>query len=101
MTVPTPPIGFSGAPAAVEGRLNDGPPVDEAAVAALRAACPDTVTDPALRAEASRDWWPLAMHWAIAGQVGGLADVVCRPADAGEVAAVLRVCHARSLPVTA
>jgi alkyldihydroxyacetonephosphate synthase len=101
VTVPTPPIGFSGAPAAVEGRWNDGPPVDEVAVAALRSACPDTVTDPALRAEASRDWWPLAMHWALAGQVAGLADVVCRPADAGEVVAVLRVCHARSMPVTA
>ena len=101
MTVPTPPIGFSGAPAAVEGRWNDGPPIDEVAVAALRSACPDSVTAPALRAEASRDWWPLAMHWALAGQVGGLADALCRPADAGEVAAVLRVCHTRSIPVTA
>jgi alkyldihydroxyacetonephosphate synthase len=41
------------------------------------------------------------MHWALAGQVGGLADVVCRPADADEVAAVLRVCHGRRIPVTA
>ena len=27
-------------------------------------------------AEASRDWWPLALHWALAGQVPQLADVV-------------------------
>ena len=101
VTQPTPPIGFYGAPAAVEGRLNRGPALDDQAIAALLSACSDTDTDPAVRAEASRDWWPLAMHWALAGQVAGLADVVCRPADADEVAAVLRVCHGRSIPVTA
>jgi alkyldihydroxyacetonephosphate synthase len=101
VTQPTPPIGFTGAPAAVEGRLSTPVALDDDLLAALRAACPDTITDPALLAEASRDWWPLAMHWALAGQVAGLADVLCRPADATEVAAVLRVCHDRSIPVTA
>ena len=31
------------------------------------------------RAEASRDWWPLAMTWALDGQVAGLAAAVARP----------------------
>ncbi len=66
-----------------------------------RDACAATTVDPAARAEASRDWWPLALHWALAGQVPGLADVVCRPADATEVAAVLRACNTHRVPVMA
>ena len=41
------------------------------------------------------------MHWALAGQVGALAGAVCRPADAGQVVAVLRTCHQHGVPVTA
>jgi alkyldihydroxyacetonephosphate synthase len=50
--------------------------------------------------EASRDWWPLAMTWAGAGQVGGVAGVVARPGTPDEVAAVLAVCHEATVPVT-
>jgi alkyldihydroxyacetonephosphate synthase len=64
----------------------------------LAAACADThVADDA----ASRDWWPLAMHWTLAGEVPSPASVVCRPADPGEVAAVVAICHAEGMPVTA
>ena len=52
-------------------------------------------------AEASRDWWPLAMAWATEGQVAGLAAAVARPADADQVAAVLALCHEARVPVTA
>lgn len=52
------------------------------------------------RAEASRDWWPLAMAWALDDEVGGLAAAVVRPADADQVAAVLRICHDARIPVT-
>ena len=47
-------------------------------------------TDDAERAEASRDWWPLAMIWALDGQVAGAgrAPWPARP-TADEVAAVL------------
>jgi alkyldihydroxyacetonephosphate synthase len=41
------------------------------------------------------------MTWATVGQVGGLAHVVARPADADEVAAVLAVCDEARVPVTA
>ena len=43
-------------------------------------------------ADASRDWWPLAMHWALAGQVPQRAAVVARPADTSQVSQVLALC---------
>jgi alkyldihydroxyacetonephosphate synthase len=101
VTTPTPPIAFGTAAEEVRGRLGDAAPIATDVVEELRRACPDTTTDAAARAEASRDWWPLALHWALAGQVPGLAGVVCRPADAGEVAAVLGVCHGHGIPLTA
>ena len=55
---------------------------------------------PATLAETSRDWWPLAMTWALEGQVGGLASVVCRPSTADEVAAVAAICNEGGIPLT-
>ena len=57
--------------------------------------------DAAEAAEASRDWWPLAMTWATAGQVAALASVVARPHTADEVAEVLRIANEARVPVTA
>ncbi len=97
MTQPTTPIELAGTDARlssptieVAGGLDD----------ALSAICP-TVSAPDATAEASRDWWPLAMHWALAGQVPRRAAVVCRPADTTQVAAVLMACNASQTPVTA
>jgi alkyldihydroxyacetonephosphate synthase len=67
----------------------------------LRSACAAVTTDPAALAEASRDWWPLAMTWALAGEVGGLAGAVARPATVGEVVDVLRIAQDALVPVTA
>ena len=52
-------------------------------------------------AEASRDWWPLAMHWALAGQVARRAAAVCRPSTAEQVSGLVRTCDAARVPVTA
>jgi alkyldihydroxyacetonephosphate synthase len=49
---------------------------------------------------ASADWWPLALHWSVAGDLPARPSVVCRPADASEVAGILRLCHSKSVPVT-
>lgn len=98
---PTPPISLAGDPAqaAVHG---DAPAVDidDGLLARLLAACAHVTTEPAARAEASRDWWPLAMTWALDNELAGLAAVVARPTTADEVAAVLRVCHEARVPVT-
>lgn len=60
-----------------------------------------TDTVEAERAEASRDWWPLSMHWSLAGAVPALAAAVCRPSNTDEVVAVLAFCNDRGIPVTA
>ena len=52
-------------------------------------------------AELSRDWWPLGLHWALAGEVGALAAVVVHPTSTEEVSQVMSVCHDAVIPVTA
>ncbi|HWS48083.1 MAG TPA: FAD-binding oxidoreductase, partial [Acidimicrobiia bacterium] len=49
----------------------------------------------------SRDWWPLAMIWALDAQVAARASVVVRPHDVAQVQAVVRACHDARVPVTA
>jgi alkyldihydroxyacetonephosphate synthase len=98
---PTPPIAFAGDPATVSSRSSVAVPVLDGVLDRLRGACAAVTTDPAERAEASRDWWPAAMVWALDDQVGGLASVVCRPSSADEVAAVLAICDETRIPVTA
>src|SRR5215218_4609182 len=100
--VPTPPIDISGGAGAASSRLpNERVVVPDDVVARLRDVCPSVTTEAADCAEASRDWWPLAMTWATEGELPGLASVVARPSSAPEVAAVLQVCNDARIPVTA
>jgi alkyldihydroxyacetonephosphate synthase len=57
-------------------------------------------TAPAERAEAGRDWWPVAIAWAERGQVPALPSVVVRPTSAAQVSVVLANCSAAGVPVT-
>ena len=52
-------------------------------------------------AEASRDWWPLTMHWALRGEVPKAAAILCRPTNTAEVSRLLTYCNTHSIPVTA
>jgi alkyldihydroxyacetonephosphate synthase len=99
---PTAPIALGGDPAQVVVR-GTGVPVEVPAdlIARLREVCGSVTTDAVERAEVSRDWWPLAMTWALENQVGGLAGVVATPSTASEVADVLALCHEAAVPVTA
>jgi alkyldihydroxyacetonephosphate synthase len=102
--VPTPPIEFGPTP--------DGPTpvtahldrarvaISDASLVRLRAACGRVDTDAATLGEASRDWWPLAMIWALDGQVAALGAAVARPRSVEELQAVLRVCDEDRIPVT-
>jgi alkyldihydroxyacetonephosphate synthase len=72
--------------------------VGDATLGRLRDACADVTTNVADVGDASRDWWPLAMQWALEGEVPGLASVIARPRSADEVAAVLAVCNADLVP---
>jgi alkyldihydroxyacetonephosphate synthase len=98
---PTAPIEISGGAAEATGRLT-APVVllDDDLLGRLRAACADVRLDPGELAEASRDWWPLAMVWATHGKVGQVAGALVRPTSTDEVAAVLRVCDGARVPVT-
>ncbi|MBU6330686.1 MAG: FAD-binding oxidoreductase, partial [Acidobacteria bacterium] len=97
---PTPPIAFAGA-AAVTSRLSATPVVPEdALLERLRSTGAEVRLDIAERAEASRDWWPLAMGWAGTDQVAALAAAVVAPTEVEQVAEVLRLCHEARVPVT-
>jgi alkyldihydroxyacetonephosphate synthase len=99
---PTRPIPLAGAPGAARGRLAAARvEVDDAVLTRLRGECVSVSVDDAEVAEASRDWWPLAMIWALDAQVAARAAVVARPTTAEEVAGVLRVCDDARVPVTA
>ena len=75
-------------------------PVPDALIDRLSAIC-TTTTDAEALGEASRDWWPQAMIWALDGQVAARAGAVVSPTTADEVAAVLAVCNEAIVPVTA
>ena len=96
---PTPPIALKDGP--ISGRFAARRvEVSAATTARLEAACAGVTTEAATLAESSRDWWPLAMTWALEGQVGSLASVVCRPSTADEVGAVAAICNEDSIPLT-
>src|SRR5262245_28456283 len=99
---PTPPIALSGGSGSVRPRgTTTRVAVPDAVLTRLQSACGSVSTDADDLGEASRDWWPLAMTWALEGQVGGLADVVARPQSIDEVSALLAVCNEARVPVTA
>jgi len=65
MTSPLAPIELTGTDDRLTGEAS---PLPDGFVERLALSC-DTVTDVAETAEASRDWWPLALHWALDGTV--------------------------------
>lgn len=95
MTSPTPPIELTG----TTSRFGEPTPLPDGFAAALAAVC--RTTDAAAEvAEASRDWWPMALHWALAGEVPRRAAVVARPATTEQLASVLAMCDASRVAVT-
>ena len=101
-SAPTPVTAIDAEPGAVSDRIA-GPrlPVDDRLLRRLRDVCAEVTTDDAERAEAGRDWWPLAIWWATGGQVPARPAVVARPGDAGQLSGVLAACHDARVPVTA
>jgi len=103
---PTPPIPFGAPdrPSPPSGTLGwhlESAPVHvpENVVSRLAGASP-IVTEPEALDEAGRDWWPLTLGWAIAGELPARPALVARPTSASEVAAVLRICNEAGIPVT-
>ncbi|HEU4841742.1 MAG TPA: FAD-binding protein, partial [Ilumatobacteraceae bacterium] len=96
MTEATPPIELTGTAARWSGAVE----VPAEVVAELDAAT-TVLTDEAEVAERSRDWWPLALHWSLAGEVPARAALAVRPESTEQVAAVVRTCAAHGIPLTA
>jgi alkyldihydroxyacetonephosphate synthase len=97
---PTPPIAFGSRE--LGDRLDTNRiHVDPSLRERLEATGAELVDDEHAVADASRDWWPLAMIWALDGQVAARASVVVRPHDVSEVSAVLNACNDARVPVTA
>ena len=97
MTEPTPPIELTGTASRLAGPTRQP---DDQLIARLGDIC-ETITSAEATAEASRDWWPLAMHWSLVGSVAQRAGAVCRPTTTEQVAAVLSACSHAGVPVTA
>jgi alkyldihydroxyacetonephosphate synthase len=94
-----PPVELAGE-AAARSRLGGARvELDDAFVSRLADVC-SVARDERERAEASRDWWPIGIAWALDGMVPALADAVARPDDASQVAAVLALCNDARVPVT-
>jgi alkyldihydroxyacetonephosphate synthase len=97
VTVPTAPIELAGSDSHFAGPTHQP---DSQLIAHLESIC-ETITSETGTAEASRDWWPLAMHWSLHGSVPQRAGAVCRPTTSEQVVAVLSACSAAGVPVTA
>lgn len=95
-TSPTPPIELTGSEPHFVSATAD---VSDELIARLAGGC-EVVTDPVVVAESSRDWWPLALHWSLRGQVPQLGALVARPSDVDQVAHVLTTCNDARIPVT-
>ncbi len=98
-TPATPPIEFGGDPSVATAHLGTIPPLSEAHISAISALCP-TSTDAADAAEHGRDWWPLAMSWALRNEVPQRPSAVCRPTSTEEVSALLAYCNREKIAVT-
>ncbi|MFZ9383802.1 MAG: FAD-binding oxidoreductase [Ilumatobacteraceae bacterium] len=95
----TEPIELVVAPGAAVSSRWATRPIPTAVVEELSAICP-VDTDPLRRAEASRDWWPLAMRWALHGEVPATCAIVCQPTSTEQVSLVAAVCHRERIPLT-
>jgi alkyldihydroxyacetonephosphate synthase len=98
---PTPPIDFPSG-AATAGEHFGGRRVELSPdwLERLRTVCGSLDTSPAELAEAGRDWWPLAQHWALDGETPARPAVVVRPSSVEEVAAVAKLCSESGVPLT-
>ncbi len=99
-TTPTPPIELAGHGEHLSGTRTS---LSASLISALSGICPVTTASehPQDVADLSRDWWPLALHWALQGEVASLAAAVVHPSSTEEVSQVLALCNEASIPVTA
>ena len=99
MTQPTEPIEFAVSADEITERFSGGSTLPATVLETLRAICATSVEDESL-ANHGRDWWPLAMHWALQGKTPRKPGAVCTPKHTEQVAALVEVCNKHDLPLT-
>ena len=99
MTQPTEPIEFAVAADEITERFTAGSTLSLAVLEELQKIC-STNTEAQSLAEHGRDWWPLAMHWALQGTTPRKPGAVCTPNTTEQVAAIVAVCSTHDLPLT-
>jgi len=92
---PTAPIELTG----TASRWGEPEPLPPALLRRLEA-CAEVTTEAAAVAECSRDWWPLAMHWSLRGEVPRRAAAVVRPRSSSEVELIAAACNEHRVPLT-
>jgi alkyldihydroxyacetonephosphate synthase len=101
VTTPTPVTPVDAAPAAVTDHFaGAAPPLPAGLIERLGSTGAEVRADDASRADAARDWWPLAIGWAAEGSVPQRPAVVVRPHDTAQVSAVLAACNEAVVAVT-
>ncbi len=101
MTTPIPVTPVDGEPSEVTDRLGGAtPPLPPGFIDQLAHTGAEVLTDDASRADAARDWWPIAIGWAAEGAVPQRPAVVVRPHNATEVAQVLAACNESVVALT-
>jgi alkyldihydroxyacetonephosphate synthase len=98
---PTPPISFAAPVESIERHLATSVvDVDVDLLDQLRATGASVSTEVGALVESGRDWWPLAMTWALDGREPGRATAIVRPASVEQISHVLQVCYSARVPVT-
>jgi alkyldihydroxyacetonephosphate synthase len=101
LTTPTRVAAIDAEPWAVTDRLSGRVvAVPDDLLGRLAQSGADVLTDDASRAEAGRDWWPLAIGWAAEGAVPQRPGAVVRPHTTAQVSSVLAACNEAVVPVT-
>jgi alkyldihydroxyacetonephosphate synthase len=101
VTTPTPVTPIDAEPGSISDRLHGAaPPLPAGLTERLVATGAEVRDDDSSRAEAGRDWWPLAIGWAAEGGVPQRPAVVVRPATTAQVSAVLAACNEAVVAVT-
>lgn len=98
---PRPPIDLGDETAIRDHFAHPSVGLSSSLLAALRATGARVYDDARSRAEAGRDWWPISLHWGVRGEVPRHPAAVVRPETLAQVAAVVGLCDAAGVPVTA
>jgi alkyldihydroxyacetonephosphate synthase len=96
----TPPIEIVSGGAPPANRFDDRRIDVPSDVRAELAAVCETVVDTDRTADASRDWWPLSMKWALDGLVPQRCAVICRPRSTDDIARIAAICNEHRIPLT-